>query len=34
VTDSGHYIQRDRPEVVIEAARELAGCDPLQQVPN
>jgi pimeloyl-ACP methyl ester carboxylesterase len=26
VDDSGHYIQRDRPEVVIEAARELAGC--------
>ncbi|HSC07009.1 MAG TPA: alpha/beta fold hydrolase [Steroidobacteraceae bacterium] len=34
VTDSGHYIQRDRPEVVIEAARELAGCRPLEQVPN
>ncbi len=29
VNDSGHYIQRDRPEVVIEAARELAGCEPL-----
>lgn len=23
---SGHYIQRDRPQAVIEAARELAGC--------
>jgi pimeloyl-ACP methyl ester carboxylesterase len=32
VNDSGHYIQRDRPEVVIEAARELAGCAPLPQV--
>jgi pimeloyl-ACP methyl ester carboxylesterase len=27
VDDSGHYIQRDHPEVVIEAARELAGCN-------
>ncbi len=26
VDQSGHYIQRDRPEVVIEAARQLAGC--------
>ena len=26
VEDSGHYIQRDRPEVVIQAVRELAGC--------
>ncbi len=26
VDDSGHYIQRDRPDVVIAAARELAGC--------
>ena len=26
VEASGHYIQRDRPEVVINAARELAGC--------
>jgi pimeloyl-ACP methyl ester carboxylesterase len=26
---SGHYIQRDRPEVVVAAARELAGCAPL-----
>lgn len=23
---SGHYIQRDRPQAVIDAARELAGC--------
>ena len=29
VDASGHYIQRDRPEVVIAAARELAGCTPL-----
>jgi pimeloyl-ACP methyl ester carboxylesterase len=26
VADSGHYIQRDHPEVVIAAARRLAGC--------
>ena len=26
VSDSGHYIQRDRPELVVAAARELAGC--------
>ena len=26
VAGSGHYIQRDRPEAVIRAARELAGC--------
>jgi pimeloyl-ACP methyl ester carboxylesterase len=26
VEGAGHYIQRDRPEVVIDAARELAGC--------
>lgn len=30
VDGSGHYIQRDRPEVVINSARELAGCRPLQ----
>ena len=24
--DSGHYIQRDRPDVVVEAVRQLAGC--------
>ena len=29
VDASGHYIQRDRPEVVVAAARELAGCAPL-----
>jgi len=29
VDGSGHYIQRDRPEVVIDSARELAGCKPL-----
>jgi pimeloyl-ACP methyl ester carboxylesterase len=28
VDDSGHYIQRDRPEVVVDAVRELAGCRP------
>jgi pimeloyl-ACP methyl ester carboxylesterase len=28
VEGAGHYIQRDRPEVVIEAARQLAGCQP------
>lgn len=28
VDDSGHYIQRDHPEAVIEAARQLAGCKP------
>jgi pimeloyl-ACP methyl ester carboxylesterase len=26
VVDSGHYIQRDQPEVVVDAARQLAGC--------
>ncbi len=26
VEDSGHYIQHDRPEVVVQAVRELAGC--------
>lgn len=30
VDGSGHYIQRDRPDVVINSARELAGCRPLQ----
>ena len=25
-TNSGHYIQRDRPQVVVNAVRELAGC--------
>ena len=28
VEGSGHYIQRDRPDVVINSARELAGCSP------
>jgi pimeloyl-ACP methyl ester carboxylesterase len=28
VNDSGHYIQRDQPEIVVEAARKLAGCKP------
>ena len=26
VADSGHYIQRDQPTVVVAAARRLAGC--------
>jgi pimeloyl-ACP methyl ester carboxylesterase len=26
VADSGHYIQKDQPAVVIAAARRLAGC--------
>ena len=26
VADSGHYIQRDQPEIVVDAARQLAGC--------
>ena len=26
VVDSGHYIQRDQPAIVVEAARHLAGC--------
>jgi pimeloyl-ACP methyl ester carboxylesterase len=30
VTGATHYIQRDKPEVVINAARELAGCGELQ----
>jgi pimeloyl-ACP methyl ester carboxylesterase len=28
VENSGHYIQRDQPGVVIEAIRDLAGCAP------
>lgn len=28
VPESGHYIQRDRPQVVIAAVRKLAGCGP------
>lgn len=30
VGESGHYIHHDRPDVVINAARELAGCGPTQ----
>jgi pimeloyl-ACP methyl ester carboxylesterase len=26
VDGAGHYIQRDKPEVVIDAVRQLAGC--------
>ena len=29
VTGAGHYIQKDKPDVVINAARELAGCGEL-----
>jgi pimeloyl-ACP methyl ester carboxylesterase len=32
VERSGHYIQHDRPEVVIDSVRELAGCDPARRV--
>lgn len=31
VVDSGHYIQRDQPEVVVDAARRLAGCSPASE---
>ncbi|MEJ1962392.1 MAG: alpha/beta hydrolase [Gammaproteobacteria bacterium] len=31
VTGAGHYIQRDQPDVVINAARELAGCGEIPQ---
>ena len=37
VEDSGHYIQRDRPQVVVHAVRELAGCsspDPSARAKN
>jgi pimeloyl-ACP methyl ester carboxylesterase len=30
VPESGHYIHRDRPDVVVNAARELAGCGPIR----
>jgi pimeloyl-ACP methyl ester carboxylesterase len=33
VADSGHYIQRDQPDVVVEAARNLAGCAPISNPP-
>jgi len=33
VADSGHYIQRDHPEVVVDAARQLAGCASDTHVP-
>jgi pimeloyl-ACP methyl ester carboxylesterase len=26
VDDSGHYIQKDKPEIVVDAVRKLAGC--------
>ena len=29
LADSGHYIQRDQPTVVINSARQLAGCPPV-----
>ena len=31
VVDSGHYIQRDQPAVVVDAARQLAGCTPAHE---
>ncbi len=34
VPNSGHYIQRDHPEVVVGAARELAGCTSDTQEPQ
>jgi pimeloyl-ACP methyl ester carboxylesterase len=34
VPGSGHYIQRDRPDVVIAAARKLAGCAPVAPRPS
>jgi len=34
VPESGHYIQRDRPDVVIAAVRKLAGCGPLASAPD
>ena len=33
VEGAGHYIQRDKPEIVINAARELAGCGEAQPSP-
>ena len=33
VPQTGHYIQRDRPDVVIAAARKLAGCSPAASTP-
>jgi len=33
VPASGHYIQRDRPDVVIAAVRKLAGCGPEPSKP-
>ena len=29
VADSGHYIQRDKPGIVIDAIRDVAGCDQI-----
>jgi pimeloyl-ACP methyl ester carboxylesterase len=31
VENSGHYIQRDRPAVVIDAIRDVAGCSSLNR---
>ena len=33
VSNTGHYIQRDRPDVVIAAVRKLAGCGPTAPTP-
>jgi len=32
VENSGHYIQRDRPAVVIDAIRDVAGCSSLNRL--
>lgn len=34
VAGSGHYIQRERPDVVIAAVRKLAGCGPAPSTPS
>jgi pimeloyl-ACP methyl ester carboxylesterase len=34
VADSGHYIQRDQPAVVVDAARQLAGCAAANAPPT
>jgi pimeloyl-ACP methyl ester carboxylesterase len=33
VDDSGHYIQRDRPDAVVDAVRKLAGCPDTRTAP-
>jgi hypothetical protein len=34
VADAGHYIQRDQPDVVVDAARQLAGCTAGNDLPT